>query len=132
MARLPKTIQVIDIPLYHTAVYVARTKKDYQAAYDYFIGAGSFEKDGVSTNVNGYTLRLKQSCGIEINVVGMFSKENGTIAHEFAHTSFFILDYVGVTVGGMEQKNEAFCYLLGYLIREYHSWKRPVTRRKTA
>lgn len=56
--------------------------------------------------------------GQHIVVVGWFNGRRGTLAHEFSHVAFAVLHRVGIPVEN-GQPNEAFCYLVGWLIDEF-------------
>lgn len=49
--------------------------------------------------------------GFEKNLINQ-----GTIAHECLHATFYILDYVGMSLDAGSE--EAYTYLLGYLVGE--------------
>lgn len=50
--------------------------------------------------------------------VGVFDKQISTLAHECAHIAFFLLGAVGVPTHAGDV-NEAYCYLLGFMMREF-------------
>lgn len=57
----------------------------------------------------------KNSCDLLIGIE-KDSLSNSLIAHECFHATRYILEYVGITLE--ESSEEAFAYLLGYLVEE--------------
>lgn len=57
------------------------------------------------------------NCNGRMYYIGVFDGQISTLAHECAHIAFFLLATVGIDA--RNDSGEAFCYLLGFMMREF-------------
>lgn len=111
--KWPKTIRRYPAAPYRQVVWLARTRKDFTAAQE-FISKQHDEHGGEGLTATYYS----KGGGIGI-LIGWFNDDPATLAHECSHAVWKILGNCGVEVG--TDNNEAFCYLLGDMIRKFWS-----------
>jgi hypothetical protein len=95
------------VPIYEVGIQFTRSRKEFAKAVE---AAGGFD-DGQCAD--GLTCAL-DSGGF---IVGVFTKDPGTMAHEMAHVALDILEWAGFDAQAGNQ--EPFCYLLGHLINHF-------------
>lgn len=95
------------VPLYGNGIYFTRSRKEYARLVEQH---DSFD-DG--EEADGLTCTLENGGFI----VGIFSKDPGTLAHEMAHVALEIVDRAGFSADAGNQ--EPFCYLLGHLVNHF-------------
>ena len=102
----PASAVTHNVGLYGTTVYFVQSVADYNLCMDFY--GMKHIKDDCLGKVQWCT---NKKDGTSFFMVGVFDGASGTLVHELAHATFFILAHVGVPV--KEGKpNEAFCYLL--------------------
>lgn len=99
------------VPIYEVGIKFTRSRKEYAKAVE---AADGFD-DGEPAD--GLTCTL-DSGGF---IVGVFTRDPGTLAHEMAHVALEIIDRAGFTAEAGNQ--EPFCYLLGYLVSHFSKVK---------
>lgn len=92
---------------YGDLVHFTRSRKEWEAAV---------REDGGDEVAGPDALGITW-LGTSGYIVGVFSRDPGTMAHEMSHVALSILDRVGIDV--QEANQEPFCYLLGYLVRHF-------------
>jgi hypothetical protein len=106
--KWPKGPKHFMVPLYNQHLWVATTVADFNACRK-FLGLTEV------TACSGCACRMvNEKTGQLLYLAGVFEPSLATLVHELAHTTFFILDDLGIPVEGGEN-NEAFCYLLDAL-----------------
>lgn len=113
--RFPKNVIEIPVDIYHTTVYVANNRKDFDDL-DRYILREKYEQENLVCD--GISKTYFNDGGNQISVVGIFGKRKSVIAHEFSHAAFHILGRVGIVIE-QDSANEAFTYLLSYLMDRY-------------
>jgi hypothetical protein len=110
-AKLPKSVARIPIPLYGGTVWFAQSIVDTQ------ICASLLGAEAPPDGCDGLCYEWHSYMGKRILLVLAPPTDVPTLAHEISHATFKILGYVGVPVEN-DAANEAFCYLMGYLMQE--------------
>lgn len=111
MKRPPKGVLVVHIPLYGGYVWVARSQAQYNATLEYL----DIETDDALPCAGCAQRIVNKRTGGRIYLLGLFEAEPGTLAHEVAHIAFYVFEDVGAAA--LDGKcNEAYCYLLGWLV----------------
>ncbi|TCG09346.1 hypothetical protein BZM27_05965 [Paraburkholderia steynii] len=117
MPRKPKTapvewleIPVFPIPIYAGKVLLCVTRDEWSSV------AHAYDSDPDTDGCKGLAIRHLNDDG-RTYVIGVFDGATDTFVHELAHTVFHLLGDVGIPVESGEA-NEAFTYLIGWLMRE--------------
>lgn len=113
--RFPKGVIEIPVDIYHTTVYVANNRKDFDD-FDRYILRDRYEQENLLCD--GINKTYLNDRGNQIGLVGIFSKRKSVVAHEMSHAAFHILGRVGIAIE-QDGANEAFTYLLSYLMDRY-------------
>ena len=112
--KWPKTVRSFEIPIYGVRLYVI-TSRDEAKQCDYYLHrTETWPIDGTS----GFAIYEKNLLFFDpLFAIAVFNPLPSVIAHECAHIAFRLLGRVGVPV--QEGKaNEAFCYLLDWLVTQ--------------
>lgn len=99
------------VPLYKALIHFTRSRKEFSTQ------AAKWGFDGDIDDCGG--ICLESDSGNYI--VGVFSKDPGTLAHECAHAALNIISNAGFTAEAGNQ--EPFCYLLGDLVAHFSKVK---------
>lgn len=118
--RWPKVIGT-SVPIYGGTVVLCLSKKEYEQAERYL----KVHDESKELPNGGVCQTLVNEHGKRMYLMGVFDGSAATLAHELAHACFFICRDVGIPTHAGDA-NEAFCYLLGYLMTE----QMPHLRRK--
>ena len=113
-SQRPATVKTCPVPLYGGSVWLAKSIEDIQACVALLGGDPPPDKAAGLAYPCAYHKRSK------VYLVGVYDGSISTLAHELAHTTFFILSDCGVPVEPGAH-NEAFCYLLGHLMYRLHA-----------
>ena len=95
------------VPIYGVYVTFTRSRKEYDKLMEKADGYPSEDGD------NGLCVSLDSGNYI----VGVFTKDPGTLAHELAHVALNIVERAGFTAEAGNQ--EPFCYLLAHLVNQF-------------
>lgn len=115
-ARRPKEPQWYDIPAFPIPIYKGKVllccDQDEWASV-----AEAYDSDPDSWGCKGLAIRHMSPEEGRTYVMGVFDGTIGTFTHELSHVVFHLLGDVGIPLedgGG----NEAFAYLIGFLMHE--------------
>jgi len=109
--RWPKSEVEFDVPVYGGRVYLYTDVRRLGRARR-FLKLGEEER-----GLNGRCATVEnEKTGEVLYLVSWYNGDVGTLAHEAGHLAFSVLERAGVLVGG-EAGDEAYCYLLGDLVR---------------
>ena len=108
MSAWPRAAKLIEVPLYGCEVYFVNTREDWDKC---MVAIGCTSR---AEGMAGLSAQMVGPEGRTIFMVGVFDGGLQTLIHELAHTTFHILEYVGVPVE-RGAPNEAYCYLLDTL-----------------
>lgn len=107
--EFPKPIKQIEIPIYGGLVYIFIDRMSFCDAADYL------NIKDVKIRVCGQCItKVDRDTGAVHYLVGVFNNEIPTLVHELAHVTADCLAIAGIAVDNTN--NEAFCYLLDYLL----------------
>lgn len=107
--KWPKPFREFGVPLYGGRVYIYDSFEKWRQAKQYLT-----KEPGDDTPSLGKCTFLTSNTGSAIALILVTNGNTGTLVHELAHATFFILDRAGVPVKEGEA-NEAYCYLLDAL-----------------
>lgn len=107
----------IPVEIYRTEVHVIYNESDEDALKYYSKFGGDF-KSGVILGDHTEARCICDSSGI-VFVRFKENPEHSTVAHEFLHATFFILNDRGLSLEAGSE--EAYAYLLGYLLDKFYS-----------
>jgi hypothetical protein len=110
--KWPKVIGTA-VPIYGGTIVLCKSKSEYEQAESYL----KVHDESRELPNGGVCQTLINERGNRMYLVGVFDKSSATLAHELAHACFFICRDVGIPTPAGDA-NEAFCYLLGYLMIE--------------
>lgn len=114
MAKWPKKMPFIRVPIYsNMRVYITGSIEEYRQALS------SINEPEPPLGIGGVSESFSNSrTGEKFFLIGVFyeDEDGSTLAHECGHLAFSILKRVGVDP--TEGANEAYCYLLGWLVSE--------------
>jgi hypothetical protein len=96
------------VPLYGGRIVLCRTLAEWKQCAVYLRRDVDVSPTGVGAHM------MFESETDAVHLVGVFNKDRSTLVHEIAHACFRILDRVGIETP-VEDKNEAFFYLLDHL-----------------
>lgn len=105
MAKV-KVAQMV-IPIYSGTLYYTDSLKKFNSICKK-VGSGTLDSSSV-----GATLKVDADDGAVGYLIGVFDKDDSTLAHEVCHLTFMVLDRAGIDP--RDSDNEAFCYLMGWL-----------------
>jgi hypothetical protein len=106
--KLPKSVARIPIPLYGGSLWVAQSIADTNICASLIGGETDIEGwEGLSYPLLSYR-------GHPVYLVGLKRPAVDVLAHELSHVTFKILHGAGVAVSPKD--DEAFCYLMQYLM----------------
>lgn len=110
-SKIPKSVARIPIPLYGGTLWFA------QSIEDAGVCASLLEASPPPDGADGLSYPWLSYQGKRVLLIVLLGADVATLAHELAHATFRILGYVGVPVEN-DAANEAFCYMLGYLMEK--------------
>jgi hypothetical protein len=109
----PPPLSGVDIPLYYGRVFFTKKAPEWKAMHKWL-------EDDDEVDLRTIAGRTSQCAdprdGIVVMTIGVFDGSRATMAHECAHAAFYTLDRVGIDARLSD--GEAFCYLLGWFMRE--------------
>lgn len=103
--KWPKASVVYDIPLYGGSLHLFKTRKKFEAAYE-FLG-----KEHDASGCCGCTAYLVNEKGRALYLIGVFDNDLGTLVHEVGHATMMIMERAGINA--YDSVGEPVCYLLG-------------------
>ena len=112
--KWPKPMIEFEIPLYGGWVYLYRSPEKIQQAYRYLNVQSLEDPEGL---YDGFAhMLIDQSTGARLYLIGWYSDDLTTLAHEASHIAFFILSNAGIDA--RDSDGETFCYLLGTILEK--------------
>ncbi|WP_145572507.1 hypothetical protein [Yersinia mollaretii] len=103
------------IPLFNSAnVYLCTTREQWDQARAHlnFVSHGTEALRGVTTHYQNVETNEN------LYLIGVFTGDVSTLAHECAHVAFYTCRDVGVTID-TNGANETYCYLLGGMVSHF-------------
>lgn len=99
------------VPIYGNHIIFTRSRREFARLLEQHDGFDDGdEADGLTCTLDSGNF-----------IVGIFTKDPGTLAHEMAHVTLEIISRAGFTAEAGNQ--EPFCYLLGYLVNHFSKAK---------